>query len=98
MGHTTKVLTQLSRCCYLATVPYFVTMSEAAWREAFNQFDTDGSGVISARELVNCLESLLGDHDKAVSVGADILADADTDKSKSITWEEFKTAMEKSGC
>ena len=45
-------------------------MSEAAWKDAFDKFDADGSGVISSRELVNCLEGLLGDHDKAVSVGA----------------------------
>jgi len=70
-------------------------MSEADWREAFNQFDTDGSGVISARELVNCLEQLLGDRDKAISAASDILQEADQDSDKKITWDEFKAAMAK---
>ena len=45
-------------------------MAEAQWREAFNKFDCDGSGVICARELVGLLENLLGDHGKAISVAA----------------------------
>lgn len=68
---------------------------EDNWRAAFNEFDADGSGVISATELVGLLEKLLGDHDQAVAVGADILADADADKDKKITWEEFKACMAK---
>jgi len=70
-------------------------MSESAWKEAFDRFDTDGSGVISARELVNCLEQLLGDRDRAISAGADILQEADENSDKKITWDEFKAAMEK---
>jgi len=70
-------------------------MAEARWREVFDQFDADGSGVISARELVNALEALMGDHDRAISAASDILQEADQDSDKKITWDEFKSAMEK---
>lgn len=70
-------------------------MSEAQWREAFDQFDADGSGVISASELVGLLEKLMGDHDKAVSVGADLLKESDKDLDGKISWEEFRSTMAK---
>lgn len=70
-------------------------MAEAQWREAFDKFDADGSGVISARELVGLLEELMGDHQKAVSVGADLLQESDKDQDGQISWEEFRRTMAK---
>lgn len=71
-------------------------MSEAQWKEAFDQFDVDGSGEISARELVGLLEQLMGgDHQKAVSVAADLLKESDKNEDGKISWGEFRSTMAK---
>ena len=41
--------------------------AEAEWKEAFDKFDIDGKGTISAQELVTVMEVVLGDPEKAAT-------------------------------
>eukprot|EP00397_Hematodinium_sp_SG-2012_P055569 GEMP01067925.1.p1 GENE.GEMP01067925.1~~GEMP01067925.1.p1 ORF type:complete len:167 (+),score=42.25 GEMP01067925.1:73-573(+) len=60
-------------------------------REAFNLFDTDGSGTIDPRELKAAMQSL-GFDNKNPTV-YQMIADLDRDFSSSIEFEEFLDAI-----
>jgi len=70
-------------------------ISEDDLRAIFNSFDADGSGSISASELLNALKKVFGDEKSEEDIKAlagAILNEADTDNDKKITWDEFKAA------
>ena len=65
--------------------------SEADIKECFDQFDADGSGFIDAKEIENVCKAL------GVPVDGDavnqLIADADADGDKKISYKEFKNAI-----
>mmetsp|Transcript_14175 Transcript_14175/g.24939 ORF Transcript_14175/g.24939 Transcript_14175/m.24939 type:complete len:109 (-) Transcript_14175:99-425(-) len=61
---------------------------EAAWA-AFRMFDKDGDGQITKEELALVLE------DKDLAISLEIMKEVDTDKSGSISFEEFKVMLSK---
>jgi len=66
---------------------------EAKLKEVFNIFDKDGSGEIDCKELLTCLMQLGKSEEECKAIAGTILAEADTNQDRRITWEEFKTAL-----
>ncbi|KAK2143073.1 hypothetical protein LSH36_880g00038 [Paralvinella palmiformis] len=68
--------------------------SEKEIKAIFDAFDTDGSGEISRRELVNALLQLYkGDDQKAKAVAYNVLKETDFDMNGKVSWNEFKNAL-----
>jgi calcium-dependent protein kinase len=68
---------------------------EANWRAAFDAFDADNSGTISAKELAKCLCKCGFSDADACSAAVDIMKEADKNEDGTITWDEFKSALAK---
>lgn len=69
--------------------------SEDELREAFSCFDADGSGFVSASELLDVLKQCGLEGEEAEVIRDEILQDADTDGDGKISFEEFKVALMK---
>merc|ERR1712170_284431 len=80
--------------------PYFTMASEDQLREAFNMIDTDGSGVISRKEVVNLFAMLSEKHNQnwdettIKAYAANFMAEGDESGDGKITFEEFKAGYE----
>ena len=61
-------------------------------RAAFNLCDTDGSGTISAKELLHAMNDILGENMTMAEIQA-MIKEADSDGSGEIDFDEFKTIM-----
>lgn len=70
-------------------------LSETECKEFFDVFDLDKSGEISTDELFNVLKQCCPKCDEATlkKASEDMVAQCDTDKSKGISWSEFKKAL-----
>lgn len=64
----------------------------AQLRAAFNLCDTDGSGTISAKELLHAMNDILGENMTMAEIQA-MIKEADSDGSGEIDFEEFKKIM-----
>ena len=64
---------------------------EEKYKEAFDMFDTDGSGEISANEIRRLLKTF--GQDVTRQEAAEMIKDLDTDQDGSINFEEFITLM-----
>jgi len=65
----------------------------AEFREAFNEFDKDGSGSISTKELVGVMRSI-GQNPTEDEI-LELILEADTDGNGTIDFEEFLEMMKK---
>lgn len=63
----------------------------AAFREAFQRFDTDGNQALDADELAAMMRALGADLD--ASALATMMREADVDRDGRISFEEFVDAM-----
>jgi Ca2+-binding EF-hand superfamily protein len=67
--------------------------SEEDWKALFDQWDSDGSGVIKRKELYDVLMKQYNDHEKTIETMSTIFGSADKDADGTITWDEFKEAL-----
>lgn len=70
-------------------------ISEADLKAIFDEFDSDNSNSIDAKELVNALKRVFGDErtdDEIKELAGAILAESDANNDQKISWEEFKKA------
>jgi Ca2+-binding EF-hand superfamily protein len=74
-----------------------MSYSEEQLREAFSKFDADGSGEISARELVDAILALRPQDDRTtcLAIAHGILKNTDKDDDGKITFAEFQAEMSK---
>lgn len=72
-----------------------MALTESEARAQFDRFDADGSGEVSVAELAAAFKACMpdADDDKVKELSGTLVEGRDTDGSKGISWEEFKTAL-----
>jgi len=72
-----------------------VEIPDEKLKDFFDQFDVDGSGVISKAEVKNALERMGLDEDTVTNIAKNIMVDSDHNNDEKITFEEFKAGVRK---